>query len=642
MSSVQRAGFPERLDSFDKLQQALGSQFVIFCGSAVSGFPVHHKQQVSRFLPMVWDSIDWFLSELASHLRNQGGYEETVAAYAEALVGGKNLFIRFEDFLWQLQHVLGSDEDAEKAVKSFLKDLFMCDKNQFGPNHAAIANLMDTGRALACLTTNFDNAIEQAMQGVTVDPDKRVHPDNVPNLQEFEKGICLLKLHGDVEKNIYRATTSALMLGEQGEEYRYVETLLGRRTVLVLGYSGDGDIDISPYLLKPSGIELIWVVKEDVPPPHAKSYFVSDLHSFNPDKNCLLKLAGYQGDQVLSDWPDWKERANRWFQNTDLNLLQRIIPRLLQDRPTWSILHLHHVYQWNAHDRGDPVDDTVVELNRGIACISAGIYFSGLWILCMVKQSLSDKFNFSQIYFWRGFANWRLGFFNKARTNLNLSLTYFDDATNNTSGRVMPSTGVFDYSPTSRTEIMRVRLETYRDELAMYRSYQKRKEVYQAWELDKEIADFQSPEIEDAQQRLLGDLVILDIRYLLGESINIDDVLGICNRSYNLDNHHVAPFAAQLLLRIDHQKGREWIEQITREKLRKDTLSAVQNAAISKETSFLSMWPYSLHKYTNIVLKFFVVMSREMKFLRERRKWQAAFLKQKIICVLKPDNDVTN
>ncbi|HEC23472.1 MAG TPA: hypothetical protein ENI95_11215, partial [Chloroflexi bacterium] len=148
---------PERLESFDDLCVELEDSFVIFCGSAVSRYGPRDDQ---IFLPLVTDITERFFSKLAMLLRRDNYHARTIAGYANALVAGKYQSVRntikFERFLGQLEELLGS----EAPVSSFLEALFSCEEGQFTHNHSAIASLLSTGRAVACLTTNFDNALE--------------------------------------------------------------------------------------------------------------------------------------------------------------------------------------------------------------------------------------------------------------------------------------------------------------------------------------------------------------------------------------------------------------------------------------------------------------------------------------------------
>lgn len=291
-------------------------------------------------MPMVQPALLEFFRELAILLHNGNYYEQTIAEYARLIInkGHKYYAIlkqtKFEEFIQRLENTLG-----EEHVKSFLTALYECEQNQFTANHDAISFLLRKHIAIACFTTNFDNAIERASGFLPY-----VHPCH-PNRLDNE--ISLLKLHGDVVSRTYVATTYSLYTAETDKHYEYLESLLANSTVLVTGYSGMGDIDIAPHLSKAAtkGARLIWTVWDQPPPSFASFSVKYDLQSQRPDDNWLLGLAHYYGWRHKSNHngPDWKERLRIWFSTVPLDLVRDMVAQMFYGVAGWPILHLDHI-----------------------------------------------------------------------------------------------------------------------------------------------------------------------------------------------------------------------------------------------------------------------------------------------------------
>jgi SIR2-like protein len=217
---------------------------------------------------MVQPALLEFFRELAILLHDGNHYEQTIAEYARLLINKEHKYYailkqtQFEEFIQRLEITLG-----EEHVKSFLTALYECEQNQFTANHDAISFLLRKHIAIACFTTNFDNAIERASGFLPY-----VHPCHPSRL---DNEISLLKLHGDLVSRTYVATTYSLYTAETDKHYEYIESLLANATVFVTGYSGMGDIDIAPHLGKAAtaGARLIWTVW-DQPPPSFASFSV--------------------------------------------------------------------------------------------------------------------------------------------------------------------------------------------------------------------------------------------------------------------------------------------------------------------------------------------------------------------------------
>jgi hypothetical protein len=385
-----------QIATLDHLCNVLGRDFVIFCGSAVSG----------SFVPMVQPALLAFFEELAKRLHNGNYYERTIAHYARFLTDGEHKYYailkqtKFEEFIQRLESTLGE----KQHVESFLTALYEFGKNQFAENHDAISFLLRNDIAISCFTTNFDNAVEQTSDplGIMV----YAYPSHPSRLDDRKN---LIKLHGDVTSGTFVATTSGLYTAEVDKYYEYIESLLANKTVLVTGYSGIGDIDIAPHLRRAanSGARLIWSVW-DQPPPSFASYSVRyDLRSQDPGKNWLLGVAYHYGWRKKNNYsgPDWRKRLQKWFDTVARDLVRDMVAQVFYGTAGWPILHLDHIGSWQGERRA-VLPEVIPELGRAHAFLGVADYISAERILNQVKIADTHKLSRDT---WKGFTQWRLG-----------------------------------------------------------------------------------------------------------------------------------------------------------------------------------------------------------------------------------------
>lgn len=147
--------------SSSDLSACLGEEFVLLVGSAISGV-------AAPYLSM--NIAGQFMKTVSTAFSAQAYADRLYAKYCELLAepdGSYNAFIKheikFEEFLWLL-----SRYSSRGALDELLWLLYFCRDREYGPNHVAIAQLLKTGRCLACFTTNFDNAIETACAALDV------------------------------------------------------------------------------------------------------------------------------------------------------------------------------------------------------------------------------------------------------------------------------------------------------------------------------------------------------------------------------------------------------------------------------------------------------------------------------------------
>lgn len=118
---------------------------------------------------------------------------------------------------------------------------------------------MSTGAAV--VTTNFDNCIERTI----VEPYSRVVFRGVDLTGEVPQTSVIVKPHGsnplDSSEEVSELVVSIRTLAPTAKGFArfpvwraYLKSLMQGRTVIVVGYSGSDDFDITPVLLESSSV----------------------------------------------------------------------------------------------------------------------------------------------------------------------------------------------------------------------------------------------------------------------------------------------------------------------------------------------------------------------------------------------------
>src|SRR5437868_8204524 len=129
MVAVENSSLPQRI-SYAELNETLGEEFVLFVGSATSGFWINTGDIKRRFLPMVHDVTKGFFSALTSQLPGANYVDKLTEEYCKSLVNrGKckqiRLSTKFETFLWQVENRVGSAN-----IFRLIQALYLCDQGQ--------------------------------------------------------------------------------------------------------------------------------------------------------------------------------------------------------------------------------------------------------------------------------------------------------------------------------------------------------------------------------------------------------------------------------------------------------------------------------------------------------------------------------
>lgn len=409
----------QTISQLSDLKHYLGEKFVLLIGSAVSG-------TMKPAVPMVNEVTRAVMEFSAARLKDGNWLDRNMAAYAIDLVNGYHKPLlqstKFEDFLWRLQCTFGKDE-----IDELLSRVYGYKDNQYNLNHLAIGFLLQNRYCLACLTTNFDNAIERCLPSLDVctylDPLKNLPTENDPPIY--------YKLHGDAKFRNCIRTSPELAKGETAKSFLFIEELLRDQVVLVLGYSGIGDIDISPHLGRHEKI-LLWGNHSDEPGilRDNKINFICDLSHSELGKeregsyNLLLELAasyGWQKPPTPHGEINWESEIKKWVHQMSLKSLRNFIISFISWRTSWP--HLQLSFHRLQTDRS-----LNAKLDFAVATNQVSAYYSAKRILKSIpRQQPEISSLFLETIKMQGFCDWRLKNFEKAHQTFSIILQFTDD-----------------------------------------------------------------------------------------------------------------------------------------------------------------------------------------------------------------------
>ena len=270
------------IDNFLALDAASQDGWTLLVGSAIShvmpaGLPMAPRAARSlASIPTVTlglEGIRWHRTSLA---------EEVCSAAT---------VIKFEMLVSRLREHLGD------IIIEDLCNLF--ELKQPSEEHEAIAKLLSVNRVQTVLTTNFDVGIELAT---------RIHPAEISLLPITDinpQRPILVKLHGSADhpKSIV-ATLDRLGDPRQQEMVSEAFSQTAPKRLLIVGYSGTGDIDVLPSIiaLGKTGIPIYWADLEKETLPQVNRTIRIDHNLSSPDTSILMRWTKTVGQP--NRWPD--------------------------------------------------------------------------------------------------------------------------------------------------------------------------------------------------------------------------------------------------------------------------------------------------------------------------------------------------
>jgi hypothetical protein len=522
------------IQNIQDLTEKLGDSFILMVGSAVPGVNSPH-------LPMVLEVLEKIFENIYIRLEN-GTFEETIVAeHAKSLCkkGKYNYLLestKFEEFLGILQLILGRDK-----LDELLRILYLCCPNEYGLNQSSISWLLENRKCIICLTTNFDNSLENASDII----ETYTYID-YPNIINKITNIPIqLKLHGSVNDNSCVATIRSIFEHTSIKTYNFLIELLKDKKVLVLGYSGDGDVDINPNLLvsKENGSEFFWCkdkVNKPVP-KYSKYKVICDLRSDDPKKNLLLGLASHYGWECTLKKRNhkWKNGLKDWCDSISPEKLARILIQILIKKPGWQVIHVMTFYPYT-------IDTENIEINRGIACLQKSAYGIAERIFTEVINNKNlDQSELITSKLYLGFVQWRKGKYKRALETL--WWFYNIDYVN--------------YKEKQKFQISygyRIYLEVIRDWMQLQLFKYKRRKIYEKYRVYDVIKKYKALESYDFRDNILKQVVLIHIDYLKdgkNDKKIISEISKMFDLSCNTKNWDVAEAIGRLFVGVRFRKG---------------------------------------------------------------------------------------
>lgn len=267
----------------DQLLSRPFDELVFLCGAGIS-------LNAPTSLPTVYQFINGLIDECA---------ETTHATYLKGKIwdsvwrSENPVRYRFE----LLIDFIRRNYDRDLAIGSIFSS------DTYNDNHLFLANMMHRGASV--VTTNFDCCIENAVENHLA-VSKYIftgQPDDLPAFPSLQN--VLVKIHGSIEREKNSSLVITLTslartnngFRQQPQWRNYLLNLLRNKTMVVLGYSGSDDFDITPVLLDADIKQCFWVqFKPGIGLPVAIPK--DQLPQLNPAIKKIRNIHFHEGDPV--------------------------------------------------------------------------------------------------------------------------------------------------------------------------------------------------------------------------------------------------------------------------------------------------------------------------------------------------------
>ncbi len=530
------------ITSVDELKSLLGDHFVILFGSAISGV-------MEPKLPMIYDVMDTFLEQASARLYAGSYQEKVIAGYARELVRGYHKPLlrqtKFENFIFDLQAAIGKDQ-----VDDLFVHVFSCSGKQYNNNHSALAFLLRKRNCLAALTTNFDNQVELCLPGLKT----YIYPKRPQHIPAARNRPIYVKLHGDAPTRTYVATSPQLSQARSIDTYAFIEDLLRDQVVLVLGYSGTGDIDIAPHLGKTEKL-LIWgdyTVGITKTGHLNQTNLLCDLSLSDPGgekesrRNLLLDLAASSGwrppaDSTAKEKMMWKDRIIDWTQKLPLDKLRQFITEFMSWRTSWPHVHIAYLgLQENESYQN--------RLEYALSTVQVAAYNSSekllKSLLLMEPSSLGSYLSTIQLL---SFTYWGKRRYPMALSTSLQILNIYEQLLNEWHAK--PGEDIKKLI----TGVAREYLETLLEVVNNERSNSKRKVIVQSSRAEFVLEILRKLEFETGFY--LNRIAIMETRYWLGIKVSTEETEEFFDQCMAMQEWEAAALTAQFMLTLSYEKG---------------------------------------------------------------------------------------
>ena len=208
----------------------------------------------------------------------------------------------------KFEEVLRLCIDAGVDILPALKAAYMGLPDEHNENHSALAYLANNC-GINILTTNFDLGIENAGLKTSLVPINGKWKDRT-----VPANPVLAKLHGCAERGGFVATSGTLLTLRGSREYEFLIDWCRGGTLLLVGYSGSGDVDISIHIWQMallSTTKILWADYKDDPQIPFDATLVRCHLDRTDSKNMLLELAKHYGWKPSSNLSEagWSRRV---------------------------------------------------------------------------------------------------------------------------------------------------------------------------------------------------------------------------------------------------------------------------------------------------------------------------------------------
>jgi hypothetical protein len=531
----------------DELKSYLEDQFVILFGSAVSG-------AMKPRLPMTNDVTHGFLRHAQAHLQSGAWIDQTAGEYAASLVNGyHNALLRgtkFESFIRELQRSLG-----KQPVDNLLANLYGCTGRQYNLNHAALAFLLRQRICLAGITTNFDNAVELCLPNAQI----HIHPNRPSSLASAREAPALIKLHGDALSRSCVATSPELTQAKARDAYSFLEDLLKDQVVLVLGYSGTGDIDISPHLGKHERILLWGNYSRDKSGQRRRNQidFLCDLSIDTPGqekagrRNLLLELAasfGWKDIAPRADESDWETMISQWTQNLPMTDVRGFVTSFMSWRTSWP--HVHIAYMGTKEN-----DSYSAKLDLAEATTQMAAYNSSERILRpLLEAEPPNLASFIHAAKLLGFTYWRKGHHRRALSTF-LILLQMESLARKEWKASLDANSLRHISDTARHYLETIIEMTYDHADDAFRRAL--------------VRDSQAAKVVDFLRTVQyhsdfyeNEIAIREVQHWLGDIASTQDIRELFDECMAMEEWEDAALCAQFLLTLSLSEGRRAVDDL--------------------------------------------------------------------------------
>jgi len=531
------------INRIDELKPLLGNHFIIMFGSAVSGV-------MEPRLPMIFDLMDGFLEQAAKRLHKGSYWEKVISGYATNMVDGYHRVLKwqtkFENFIFDLQSAVGKE-----AVDELFVRIFSCTGDQYNNNHSALAFLLKKRICLAALTTNFDNQIELCLPGVKT----YIYPKRPKHLPSTKKLPILVKLHGDAPSRTYVATSPQLSQARTIDTYAFLEELLRDQVVLVLGYSGTGDIDIAPHLGKKEKI-LVWgdlrVDPKRITQPNQVD-LLCDLSLSRPglekngNKNILLELAASYGWKPTKrkspgDTIQWEDEIVNWTQQIPLIHLSKFIMSFMSWRTSWPHVHMAYLslLENNSYEN---------RLEYALSIVQVAAYNSSERVLkSLLLLEPPDMMQYLSVLELLGFTYWGKRRYQNALSLYMGILKMYELISNEWDAK--PPDEIRKHVCGMAREYLEVLLEVVNNE----RNNQTRRKIVRESQAESVVDVLKGMEFES--NYYLNQIAIMETRYWLGNAISQREVSEFFGECMAMQEWEAAALTAQFMFTISFEDGR--------------------------------------------------------------------------------------